>query len=144
MKVTVHESIIFSHQKISEEALKMDSFLVYAFLKSLKNISRASNIVDFPISFFPTNAVRSSKVTVTLDLYPLKFSIDISFNFIMVSFLLLFFANSRKLLNIFLQYLLLLFSTLLHFCLSLCNNCFVFFNLRHHFVLNLQRYIWNT
>jgi len=35
MKIPIHENIIFTHQKVAEEAFKMYSFLIYPFLKIL-------------------------------------------------------------------------------------------------------------
>jgi len=41
----------------------LSSLIIYLF--SLKKISKASNIVDFPISFFPTNIFKSLKFIIT-------------------------------------------------------------------------------
>ena len=44
MKMSVHENIIFAHQKVAEKAFKMNSFLIYPFLKILVNVSLAKEI----------------------------------------------------------------------------------------------------
>lgn len=55
-------------------------FLFMSFLSIVidfpvsKKIYNASKILDFPISFFPTNAVRDSKSILVGDSYPLKLS----------------------------------------------------------------------
>jgi len=48
----------------------------------LKNTSRASNIVDLPISFLPIIVVNSSNTILVSDLYALKFLIVNDFRFI--------------------------------------------------------------
>ena len=35
MKMSVHKNIIFAHQKVAKKAFKMNSFLIYTFLKIL-------------------------------------------------------------------------------------------------------------
>ena len=52
---------------------------------SWKKMSRASRIVDFPTSFFPTKTVKLSNGISVVFLYPLKFLMDILFIFIVLT-----------------------------------------------------------
>jgi len=62
--------------KISEESAPLLGSSLSIFIRaslSLKNISKASKIVDFPMSFFPMNTVRLSKSIVVVSLNMRKF-----------------------------------------------------------------------
>ena len=47
MKMPVHKNIIFAHQKVAEKAFKMNSFLIYPFLKILV-IGTYKSIAEVP------------------------------------------------------------------------------------------------